>query len=288
MPLHRSLNPVRVPLDRRRDSRRAMTLVELLVVVAVLAILLGLLFPVLQRAREAARRSACGNNLRQIALGMTNYADGRKSLPGWRNIVAGYSTVRAASAPENAAVSWTVPILPYVEHEAIYQWYASYTDGRSNVTDATRMSVRPYRCPSHVDVTTPSPLSYAVNAGSGCETIDDRPSPPSQYRGDGVFPDGVGNLPGSPLYESGRPTYAPQEVDIKSLAPDGTTTTILLSERAGPSVPPEISWSANLGKPFDPASTPDRERMADRDPGHQSHGRYTAASIACAGQCPGR
>lgn len=232
-------------LDHRPPARRAMTLVELLVVVAIIAILLGILFPALQMARESARRSACGNNLRQISLGMMTYADSHKALPGWRNAVSAYSTVRAESDPGIAAVSWTVPILPHVEEESIYQWYTSYTSGQSVGNDASQSRVRTYRCPSHGDVTTPSPLSYAVNAGNGCEVLEEDDSPASQYRGDGAFLDVVGNKTGTLLYESGRPIYAAGEVQTKTLAPDGTTVTIMLSERSGPAVPQNVSWSAN-------------------------------------------
>src|SRR5687768_14192144 len=58
------------------------TLVELLVVIAIIGVLVALLLPAVQAAREAARRSQCANNVRQVALGFLNYEDGKKSLPG--------------------------------------------------------------------------------------------------------------------------------------------------------------------------------------------------------------
>ena len=106
--------------------RRGMTIVELLVVIAVIGILVGTLMPALQVARESSRRSSCANNLRQIAFALVNYVDARKYLPGWRNSIRNYSTVKAQSAPADAAVSWTIPILPQLEEPSVYQWYTSY------------------------------------------------------------------------------------------------------------------------------------------------------------------
>lgn len=89
----------------RRLQQHAFTLVELLVVIAIIGILVALLLPAIQAAREAARRAQCSNNLKQIGLAVQNYHDARKSLPPMR--VADHQQ------------TWLVLILPYLEEQQI-------------------------------------------------------------------------------------------------------------------------------------------------------------------------
>ena len=81
--------------------RTGFTLIELLVVIAIIGVLVGLLLPAVQQAREAARRSSCANNLKQVGLAVHNFHDGYKKLPPTS---AGY-----------AKLPWTGLLLPYLE-----------------------------------------------------------------------------------------------------------------------------------------------------------------------------
>src|SRR5689334_12784473 len=98
-------------------KRRAFTLIELLVVIAIVSILLALLLPAVQQAREAARRTQCRGNLRQIGLALHNYHDQANAFPpGWV-----YDAGRLpASAPTNCW-GWSAMILPQIDQAALYQ-----------------------------------------------------------------------------------------------------------------------------------------------------------------------
>ena len=90
--------------------RSGFTLIELLVVIAIIGVLVGLLLPAVQQAREAARRSACGNKMKQNALAMHTYADAKRSLPSG-------STRRSpgSTAVNQIWKSFTVVLMPFIE-----------------------------------------------------------------------------------------------------------------------------------------------------------------------------
>src|SRR5687768_889293 len=110
----------------RSSSRRsAFTLIELLVVIAIIAILIALLVPAVQKVREAAARTQCLNNLKQIGLGLQNYHDTHKKLPP-----ALINSGRGAGPSYYAGQAYQVfnhtgftLLLPYIEQDALYKSY---------------------------------------------------------------------------------------------------------------------------------------------------------------------
>jgi prepilin-type N-terminal cleavage/methylation domain-containing protein/prepilin-type processing-associated H-X9-DG protein len=106
-----------------RSRCTAFTLIELLVVIAIIGILIALLLPAVQKVREAANRTSCTNNLKQLGLALHNYADSNGRFPN-----------------ETKAASFYTMILPYVEQEALY---------RAVVADPTAAQpVKTFLCPS--------------------------------------------------------------------------------------------------------------------------------------------
>src|SRR6476620_9930575 len=108
---------------KRNTFNRGFTLVELLVVIAIIGILVALLLPAVQGAREAARRAQCKNHLKQLALGFILHEDAHKFLPtgGW-----GYMWMSHPSQGFglNQPGGWGFTTLPYIEQQAIYDYGA--------------------------------------------------------------------------------------------------------------------------------------------------------------------
>jgi len=124
-------------------TRRAFTLVELLVVIAIIGVLVALLLPAVQMAREAARRMQCANHLKQIGLGAQNFHDVRKFLPPSR--LSNYPT----GTPANVRfVTWAVILLPYIEQKTYYDQWDITQPYQKHSVQVTRNAVPVYFCPS--------------------------------------------------------------------------------------------------------------------------------------------
>ncbi|MHB8897520.1 MAG: DUF1559 family PulG-like putative transporter, partial [Thermoguttaceae bacterium] len=123
----------------RRCGRRGFTLVELLVVIAIIGILIALLLPAVQAAREAARRSQCTNNLKQLMLSAHNYHDTHKAFPaGW----GGTNTDNEWTSNRYQMGAFAV-LSPFFEQGALYDQISSPTAGKNHQTGAVSATIFP-------------------------------------------------------------------------------------------------------------------------------------------------
>lgn len=153
-----------------RNKRNGFTLVELLVVIAIIGVLMGLLLPAVQFAREASRNSACLNNMRQIALATTNFEAAQKAFPPARFFQKQVPTPGLDCGFNEP--SWFVRILPYLEQDNLYKkWDLSrpYPDQDPGAM-ATALPV--YLCPTRHSVDNanapPVDATVVVTLPCGC------------------------------------------------------------------------------------------------------------------------
>lgn len=232
---------------RSAGAHRGFTLVELLVVIAIIGILIALLLPAVQAARESARRVRCDNSLRQLALACLNYESANKLLPYGRKYDS-WDTF-----------TWTELILPQIEEKVVYSEY-TYLPKKGFVmsnpgpngpigNDApmrkARMTILPIFCCSS-DPNAPAQnewnttdygfyrMSYRACTGSG-DMYGKSTDATSGPWGRGVF----GVVPGQ-SYDVRRPGTR-----IKDIT-DGTAKTLLLSEGITNSVTP--GWGGPIGE----------------------------------------
>lgn len=167
-----------------RRVRSGFTLVELLVVITIIGMLMALLLPAVQSAREAARRATCMNNQKQLTLAMLNYESSRRAFPGYVNYVG----VKDASGVPLAGnddggydAHWVVPLFPYLGRSDLAKMWRDPPGGTQ-----PRVLLRFLICPSDPPETTgegSTPSGYAVN----CGLLDDGSTTADHSLAHGVF-----------------------------------------------------------------------------------------------------
>jgi prepilin-type N-terminal cleavage/methylation domain-containing protein len=149
-------------LSTFNSKRRGFTLVELLVVIAIIGTLIGLLLPAVQSAREAARRSSCSNNIRQIGLSVLNFESTKQKLPAAtdRNESSGLPGTATNNLATTPGYSWITHCLPYMEETNLYNGisassskfanspFASTTLVAAGGQLASTVVLPPLKCPS--------------------------------------------------------------------------------------------------------------------------------------------
>ncbi|MEW4451647.1 DUF1559 domain-containing protein [Bremerella sp. JC817] len=203
------------------NNRKGFTLVELLVVIAIIGVLIALLLPAVQQAREAARRAHCNNNLKQIGLACHMYHDTHQKLPP-----------SFIDAHDKSGFAWSFFVLPYLEQDNLYQRVNSskntFQDILDNDLEVAQTSLNAYLCPSD----------------PGGSLNDNRPfmiDGSSQDIAKSNYPGCAGTL-GSKGMLSGKIGVKFKEVT------DGLSNTIMVGERRSPEAGYASLWMGERTK----------------------------------------
>ncbi|QEG37883.1 DUF1559 family PulG-like putative transporter [Bythopirellula goksoeyrii] len=210
--------------------RRGFTLVELLIVIAIIGTLVGLLLPAVNAARERARQGQCLNNLKELGTGLVSYAtDGKGVFPGWAQLQKldpsnsndlYIDTVSQRDKGNDIAISWAAKILPRLDQQGLWEQLITNNGGAGfNYNAPPRLEI--FLCPSDAGTDRElARLTYIGNTGyfDVSPNVDIEPRPyPSDVKENGLMHD---------LRPGRKGPTVRYGADIK----DGAGTTLLLSE----------------------------------------------------------
>jgi prepilin-type N-terminal cleavage/methylation domain-containing protein/prepilin-type processing-associated H-X9-DG protein len=202
---------------RTRKRRCGFTLIELLVVIAIISVLMGLLLPAVQKAREAANRMSCGNNLHQLGLAMHEYHGSYNRLPPTRYM--------------GASATWAVLILPYLEQDNLYtKWNLSRSYYLQSDL-ARQTAVKSYFCPSRRTSTSSPTVSQTGDVPSDGSSTANFPGALADYA---VVVDPSGHdMAGKTCKSMGGPFEAQTGTRFEDFL-DGLSNTLLVGEKHVP------------------------------------------------------
>lgn len=209
---------------RSSPRRGGFTLVELLVVIAIIGVLVALLLPAVQAAREASRRSKCSNNLKQIGLAMHNHHDTLNVFPYAQ--FGGYANNSSLPAPPalstKSCITWPILILPFAEQQPLYDTITNYLTNNPTVTAyGAPTTVKDNKIPLYMCPTDPNMGKVHATEGFHGNYL--------ACNGNTLNWDGTANLPQA----GGTANTGPILVGVRqgmAAITDGTSNTILASE----------------------------------------------------------
>lgn len=169
-------------MHHKQASKRAFTLVELLVVIAIIGILVALLLPAVQAAREAARRTQCMNRIKQISLALIEYHDAKKAFPSGLSDEPNRDAVTGALKPNQyTELGWIPYILEYMELGTIFNQtqfvIKTHWGDPPNYQFVLDHPLTDFRCPTHPDV------QGTYTHGPGDDTAPEQSNLSSHYQG---------------------------------------------------------------------------------------------------------